>query len=158
QDGLTAAQAADTATPAVGAVGPQNGATGVPLNARISVQFSEAMRSVSMVSNPVVVTAAGGAVVSGSIGISSDHTTMTLFPFSPLAANTSYTVSVSGVQDVSGNVAVPFSSSFTTGAASVTARPSVVSTTPANGAVNVAPNSTVVVTFSAPVDPSTVNN
>ena len=81
-----------------------------------------------MLLNPVVVTAAGGAQVQGSLGISADHTTMTLFPFSPLAANTSYTVSVSGVQDVSGNMAASFSSSFTTGAASVTAKPSVVST------------------------------
>src|SRR5947209_8783283 len=155
---FTTGTEADLIRPGVTLVDPVNGATGVELNARIAVQFSEPMSSVSMVSNPVVVTAAGGAVVSGSIGISSDHTTMTLFPSSPLAASTSYTVSVSGVQDVSGNVALPFSSSFTTGTASVTAKPSVVSTIPANGAVNVAPSSAVVVTFNAPVDPSTVNN
>src|SRR5205085_2917561 len=83
---------------------------------------------------------------------SGDHTIMTLTPNSPLNANSSYTVSVSGVQDVSGNVAPAFSSSFTTGTAAVTTRPSVISVNPVNGATNVSPNSTVVVTFNAVVD------
>jgi hypothetical protein len=43
QSGFTTAQTPDTATPAVVAVGPQNGATGVPLNARIS-RYSSASR------------------------------------------------------------------------------------------------------------------
>jgi large repetitive protein len=65
---------------------------------------------------------------------------------------------VSGVADASGNVAPAFSSSFTTGTASVSTRPSVVSVNPGNGATNVAVNSAVVLTFSAPVDATTVNN
>src|SRR5205807_2285063 len=97
-------------------------------------------------------------VVAGTLSISGDHTTMTITPGSPLSANASYTVSVSGVADVSGNAAPAFTSGFTTGTASLTGNPSVVSVNPANGATNVAPGSSVVVTFNAPVDGSTVNS
>src|SRR5947209_2252846 len=160
QSGFTTGTASDTDVPTgIIFVSPQDGAAGVPVNARISVQFSEPMSSVSMLSNPVTVIAAGGATVAGSIGISSDHTAMTLFPSSPLAPSTSYTVHVSGVQDVSGSVAPPFTSSFTTAASTAAdlIRPSVISVSPANGAGGVAANSTVVWTFSEPVDPTTVN-
>src|SRR5947209_12344678 len=160
QSGFTTGTASDTDVPTgIIFVSPQDGAAGVPVNARISVQFSEPMSSVSMLSNPVTVIAAGGATVAGSIGISSDHTAMTLFPSSPLAPSTSYKVHVSGVQDVSGSVAPPFTSSFTTAASTAAdlIRPSVISVSPANGAGGVAANSTVVWTFSEPVDPTTVN-
>src|SRR5205807_1069523 len=120
-------------------------------------QFSEPMSSVSMESNPVVVTAAGGGVVAGTLSISADHTVMALIPSSPLNANIGYTVSVSGVADVSGNAAPAFTSSFTTGTATLSGHPSVISVNPANGATNVATN-TIAVTFNAPVDGSTVNS
>src|SRR5579864_7854457 len=152
-------QVADGDTPAgVVAVSPQNGSTGVPLNARISIQFSEPMSSVSMESNPVVVTQAGGAVVAGTLSISADHTTMMLAPASPLAANSSYTVSVIGVADVSGNVAPAFTSSFATGTVTLGTRMNVLSISPSNGTANVPTTTPVVVTFSAPVDVNTVNN
>ena len=111
QSSFATGAVSDTDNPAVIAVSPQNGAAGVPLNARISVQFSEPMSSVSMESNPVVVTPAGGSPIAGTLSISADHTIMMLTPNSPLNANSSYTVSVSGVQDVSGNVAPAFSNS-----------------------------------------------
>jgi hypothetical protein len=156
---FTTGQVADGDTPAgVMAVSPQNGAGGVPLNARITVQFSEAMSSVSMESNPIVLTQAGGGVVAGTIGISGDHTMMTFFPAGALAANTSYTVTVSGVADVSGNVAPAFASSFTTGTTVVTTRMSVASVAPTSGATAVPTTSTVTLTFNALVDPTTVNS
>jgi hypothetical protein len=128
------------------------------VNAHISVVFSEAMSSVSMESNPVVVTQAGGAAVAGTLSVSADHTAMTLVPNSALAPNSSYTVSVSGVADVSGNVAPSFSSSFSTGTATLATRMTVLSISPSSGASNVATTTPVVVTLSAPVDVSTVNS
>jgi len=156
---FTTAQGSDTATPVgVVAVSPLNGASGVPLNAHISVEFSEAMSSVSMESNPVVVTQPGGGQVAGTLFVSGDHTAMTLVPASPLAANSSYTVTASGVADVSGNVAPAFSSTFTTGTASLTARPSVLSMTPASSAVNVPTTTAITLTYNAAVDATTVNS
>jgi hypothetical protein len=156
---FTTAQTADGDLPVgVVAVSPLNGATAVAVNAHISVVFSEAMSSVSMESNPVVVTQAGGAAVAGTLSVSADHTTMTLVPNSALAPNSSYTVSVSGVADVSGNVAPAFSSSFNTGTATLGTRMTVLSISPSSGASNVATTTPVVVTFSAPVDVSTVNS
>jgi hypothetical protein len=148
----------DTTTPNVTLVSPLNGATGMPLNAHISVVFSEPMSSVSMESNPVVVTQAGGAAVAGTLSVSADHTAMTLVPNSPLAPNSSYTVSVSGVADVSGNVAPAFTSSFSTGTVTLGTRMTVLSISPSSGASNVATTTPVVVTLSAPVDVSTVNS
>jgi hypothetical protein len=127
------------------------------LNAHIAVQFSEAMSGVSMEANPVVVSGPGGVAVAGTLGISGDHTTMVLTPSSGLSANTSYTVSVSGVADVSGNVAPAFSSSFSTGTGTLSVRPSVIGVSPGNGATGVA-SSAITVTFSAPVDGTTVNS
>jgi hypothetical protein len=154
---FTTGQGTDTTSPVVVNVSPQNGLTGVALNGHIGVQFSEAMSAVSMESNPVVVTASGGGVVAGTLTVSGDHTTMTLVPGSPLAANTGYTVSVSGVTDVSGNVAPAFSSSFSTGTGSLTVRPSVVSVAPANGASSVALGAAITITFNGPLDGTTVN-
>src|SRR5947207_4748200 len=106
---------------------------------------------------PGVQTAALPISFGGLLSISADHTIMTLTPNSPLNANSSYTVSVSGVQDVSGNVAPAFSSSFATGTATVTTRPSVISVSPVNGATNVVTNA-IVVTFNAAMDATTVNS
>src|SRR5262249_13857010 len=142
---FTTGSATDTTSPVVVNVSPQNGVTGMPLNSRIAVQFSEPMSSVSMESNPVVLTAAGGGGVTGTLSVSADHTTMALVPNSPLAANSSYTINVSGVTDVSGNGVSPFTSSFSTGATSLTVRPSEVSITPLNGASAVPLSSTVTV-------------
>jgi hypothetical protein len=156
---FTTGTVSDTDTPAgVIAVSPTNGATGLPLNTRISVVFSEPMSSVSMESSSIVVTQAGGAVVAGTLSVSADHTMMTLVPASPLAASSSYTVSVSGVTDLSGNMAPAFSSSFSTGTATLATRMNVLSISPLSGTTNVPTTTAVVVTFSAPVDVSTVNS
>ena len=148
----------DTAAPNITLVSPQNGAAAVPVNAHISVQFSEPMSSVSMESNPVVVTQAGGAVVAGTLAISADHTTMTLVPATPLAANSSYTVSVSGVADVSGNVAPAFSSTFTTGVAAATTRPGVLLVDPLINATGVAVNAQIHLQFTAAMDSTSINS
>jgi hypothetical protein len=159
QSSFTTGTGSDTDTPVgVIAVSPQNGVAGVPLNARITVQFSEPMSSVSMESNPIVVNVAGGAVVPGFLSISADHTIMMLTPNSPLSPSSTYNVSVSGVQDVSGNVAPPFTSSFSTGTATATTRPSVISVSPVNGATGIATNTSVIVTFNAPIDATSVNS
>lgn len=68
-------------------------------------------------------------------------------------------MTVSGVTDQAGNVLVPFTSSFTTGASGVanTTQPSIVTIIPANGASGISVNSTIVMTFNEPIDLTTAN-
>src|SRR5262249_50546120 len=99
----------------------------------------------------------GGGTVAGTLSISGDHTSMMRLPNSPLLANTVYTVAVSGVQDVSGNVAPPFSSSFTTGSVAAGIRPSVTGISPVSNAT-APPTTAVTLTFNTPVDATSVNS
>ena len=82
--------------------------------------------------------------------------TVTLDPNSNLAPGTTYTATLSGAQDVSGNTMTLTSWSFTTVALSTTA-PAVSSQTPVSGATGVLLASNVTATFSESVIPSTVS-
>jgi hypothetical protein len=75
----------------------------------------------------------------------------------PLAPSTSYSVNVSGVADLTGQTASSFTS-FTTGTDPQTARPSVVTVSPADGTVDVPLNAKVSVLVSAVVSPVTVGS
>jgi hypothetical protein len=79
-------------------------------------------------------------------------------PVVPLATNTSYTVTVAGVQDVSGNALVaPETTTFTTGTGADLIGPSVVSVSPASNTSGVPVNAVVQIQFSKRIDPFTVN-
>src|SRR6185437_977937 len=71
---------------------------------------------------------AGGTPVTGTISLSTDRTVLTFTPSSLLAVSTVYTVTVSGFEDVAGN-----------------------------GLTGVPVNTTIVLTFNKPVNPTTVN-
>ena len=70
----------------------------------------------------------GTTKVTATVSYSSTSRTATLNPSAPLAADRTYTATVSGISDVAGNVMAPYSWSFTTGPA-----PVVTSRTPASG-------------------------
>ncbi|HMA20620.1 MAG TPA: Ig-like domain-containing protein, partial [Gemmatimonadaceae bacterium] len=76
---------------------------------------------------------------------------------SDLLNNTSYTITVTtGVKDVAGNaLAAPSTSTFTTIADTIS--PTIIATSPVNGATGVATSAVVTVTFSEDMDPTTVN-
>ncbi len=82
---------------------------------------------------------------------------MTLDPNSNLASSTTYTATLSGAQDLSGNTMTSTSWSFTTAASPGTSPPAVTAETPAPSAILVATNSTVTATFNEAVTSSTVN-
>ncbi len=91
--------------------------------------------------------------------MSYDANTRTAFftPDSALAATTRFTATLTtGIQDLAGNpLAAPYTWSFTTGVADTTP-PTIVSHFPATGAISVPLNSTIVITFSEDLKPSTV--
>ena len=66
---------------------------------------------------------------------------LTLVPAAALAANTLYTLTVTGVTDLAGNpMSQAFTSSFTTGPGADFTQPSVTGFDPANGATQVPTN------------------
>lgn len=103
----------DLTPPGVASVSPANSSTAVPLNAEVVIHFNSAINAAS-VTNALTVTPSGGSAIAGTATLSSDQVTLTFVPTDPLQSNKTYNVSVSGYQDMVGNVGTPFTSSFTT--------------------------------------------
>ena len=91
----------DTVSPTVTATSPADDATGVPLNVVISATFSEEMDAESLDGESIVV-AIGAESVPGTV--SYFGRSANFLPTSPLAPDTLYTATVSGlVTDLVGN-------------------------------------------------------
>ena len=143
----------DTTAPTVESTDPANNATGVPLNQKIAVTFWEAMDPLTITTSSFTVTGPGSTLVAGTVTYVG--TTATFTPDSLLAANTTYTATITtAARDLAGNaLASDFIWTFTTPDTIV---PTVLSTNPTAGQTDVAINSTVAATFSEPMDPLTI--
>ena len=89
--------ASDTTPPAVTAVNPVDGSTGVPRNARVEIRFSESIRAQNL--GNVRLLTNGGTPVAVTRTLSDTNRILTLRPNGLLASNRNFTVSVSGVRD-----------------------------------------------------------
>lgn len=147
----------DSSAPSVQTIAPADALIGVPTNAAISIQFSEPISSVSV--QKAIQLYASEIPIAGSVALWSGNSIATLTPITPLIANTTYMVRVSGdVADVAGNVmGGAVVTMFTTGSGADLVRPSVSWTDPVNNATGVATNAVVRVQFSERVNPLTVN-
>jgi methionine-rich copper-binding protein CopC len=140
------------AAPSVTATTPTNGATQQASNTNVTVTFSE----------PVNVTANWFQLVGATSGtknvadtvVTGGPTTFTINPNTDFAPGELVTVTVFAAQvsdqdsaDPPDNMTVNFVFSFT-----IDQAPSVTATTPTNGAINVALNSNLSITFSEPVN------
>ena len=121
--------------------------------AKITATFSEAMQSSTINTNTFTVSNGAGNI-SGTVSYSG--TTATFTPSANLGFNTMYTARITtGVRNLAGNaMASDFTWSFTT---VDTIQPTVISTSPANGATGVAINSDITATFSEAMQSSTIN-
>jgi hypothetical protein len=166
---FTTAGAPDTTKPTVIAENPVAGAIGVPTNQAVTATFSKAMNANTItITSPATftLTAAGTppVTVAGLVTYASVGNTATFTPNPALSASTVYTATItSAATDLSGNAVtaiggLPLSWSFTTGTAPVTTAPTIVSTSPVNGAINVLVNSTVNATFDKAMAPLTINS
>ncbi len=106
--------ATDTTAPTVTTFTPGDGATGVPATTIPTARFSESLDASAL---SMQLKSGSGATVAGTVAYDDTTRTVSLTPASPLAYSTSYTVSVSGARDLSGNTMAPVSWSFTTSAA-----------------------------------------
>jgi YD repeat-containing protein len=149
----------DTAQPRVTAVTPPNTTTGIGDNAPIELRFSKPLNPLTVSTSTIQVTAGANAIAPMSINFVNGSTQdIVLTPLTILPDSTLISVSVSGVQDPSGNSVVAFNSSFTTGAGLDLNNANVVITNPFSGASNVPINTTITLQFDKPVDPITVNS
>ena len=146
----------DITAPSVISTDPANAAIDVALNKKISATFSEAMDSLSTTTNFTLVnTTLGGTSVNGTVSYSG--TTAVFSPSGNLAANTTYTGTITtGAKDVTGNaIAGKYVWNFTT-THDVTP-PTVISTDPVNAATGVVFDKKITATFSEAMNPLTLN-
>jgi hypothetical protein len=132
---------------------PPSGSTSVPLNTQVVAVMSAQIDPTTVTNSAITLTPAAA----GAVSLASDGVTLTFVPSGTLSPSTPYAATVSGFNDVEGNPVATSTDNFTTGNLSGTASLAVTSVTPANGATGVPVNSNVVFSFSAPVDPATVN-
>jgi hypothetical protein len=153
---FTTGTTADVTPPQVSSTTPANEATDVALNAPLSATFSEAMDPLTI--STVTFTLLDGTVpVAGTVSYSG--VTATFHPVASLDGDTTYTATiVSLAADLAGNkLAEDYVWSFSTGTAPDATRPQVSSTSPANGALDVALDATIVAIFSEAMDPATIS-
>ena len=149
-----AAPAADTTAPTVVSESPASGASGVALGSTVTGTFSEAVQSGTI---GFVLKDGSGTTIPSTTSYNATNWVATLTPTSALAYSTTYTATLSGAKDASGNVMKATSWSFTTAAAPAdTTAPTVVSESPASGASGIALGSTVTGTFSEAVQSGTI--
>ena len=151
----TTGSSTDTTAPTVSSTGAPNGATGLPINRKATVVFSEFM-------DPLTITTETFTLKQGTTPVSGIVTyagvTATFTPASNLENNTEYTVTITtGAKDLAGNaLASDFSVSWTTGSSTDTTAPTVSSTGAVNGATDLPINRKPTVIFSEFMDPLTI--
>ena len=110
----------DTTPPSITSKTPAAGASAVPLTARITAVFSEAMNAATLTSSTVTLTSAtNSAPVAAAVSYDVATRTVTLAPGAPLAPQVQYTARIAGgaggATDVAGNaLAATESWTFTT--------------------------------------------
>ena len=100
--------------PAVSSVSPGAGATGVDVGVKPAATFNQAVTGSSVVFG---VKDASNAVVAGTVSYDAASSTATFTPGSALAYGTTYTATVSGATNATGQSMASSSWTFTTGAA-----------------------------------------
>ncbi|MDD5224847.1 MAG: Ig-like domain-containing protein, partial [bacterium] len=153
---FTTGEIPDTTPPEVSSTTPLNGAAEVALNAPITATFSEEM-------NPLTISTTTFSLFNGATPVPGAVTyvgvTALFIPTIPPAPNTIYTATITaGAKDLADNaLANDYSWSFTTGEIPDTTPPEVSSTTPLNGAAEVALNAPITATFSEEMNPLTIS-
>lgn len=153
---FTTIDQSDVTPPTVLSTVPVNNATGVLLNSVIQANFSELMQPLT-INQLTFLVKQGTQSVEGSITYSG--LTASFNPTVALLENKVYTATITtGVKDLAGNAMVNnYTWSFTTIDLNEIIPPSVISTDPANLAVNVSLDKTISAVFSEELDITSIN-
>jgi len=141
----------DHTIPSATAINPPDGASGVAVNAVLSVTFSAPLSPLPFDSS-VGLTTLSGIAIPGAVNFAGS--TFTFTPIRPLPGNTTFNF-FANVTDVAGNPGA-FNSKFTTAASTDTVPPAVIAVTPLDGATAQPLNTQVVLKFSESIDPATI--
>jgi len=154
---FTTSGVADLTPPTVTLSDPANNATGVAFNKSVAITFSEPMDQ-STIAALTFMLKDGTTVIPGTVSYSG--VTATFTPTANLSPSKLYTASIkAGVKDVAGNALVSdFTTGFTTANSPDIILPRLNSTDPLFNATNVSLNKVIVITFSEPMDATTVTN
>jgi len=146
----------DTTPPVVLSTNPGTNDTAIPINAAISVSFSEVVSPASVTNATFLVKDPSNNIVSGTLNCNGSFATFT--PSNWLAVSTQYTaILTTGITDIGGNhLASPFQWTFTTSAQADPTPPTITAMSPAGGQTGIALSTSITVTFSEPVDPATI--
>jgi hypothetical protein len=151
--------------PAVSAVTPLSGATGVLTNSIVTATFNEAVAPITGTASMTVTCEAPCLSATGTVTLDATHTiaTFTLTPGTALATAKPYTVRITGATALSNGIAMagPYTSQFTTvGTPSDLTRPRVSATDPVTTipgpTVGVPSNSAISATFTKNMAPATM--
>ena len=142
---------------------PPNGMTNVPVDTNqgpwnsssLNLLFSEPVATESL-GNITLTPQGGSAIPIAAIPEDGNYIVSIALPYA-LSPNTVYTYNVTGVTDLAGNLAVPATSTFTTGSSFDFSNAGVTATTPANGVTTTGVPTSVTVTFSEALDPVLIN-
>jgi len=159
--------AADTIAPTLTSAVPADNATGIAINANLSLTFSEPVQAGS---GNILIFNANGTVartiaVTDTTQVNFSGATLTLNPSADLAGGTSYYINLASgvVKDLAGNAYAGITGSTalnfsTTGATTAdTTAPTLIGSSPSDNATNVAANANLVLTFSESVRAGTGN-
>ena len=94
-------------------VTPADGATDVPVDARMTLRLSHAARIETITDQTVALSGPNGLVTTRVVA-AEDGRLVFVWPAAPLAAGADYTLAVSGVADEAGTAIAPIASTFTT--------------------------------------------
>ena len=147
---------ADTTAPTVISTAPVDLAPSIAINTNITATFREAM-------NPATINSTTFTLKQGTTPVTGTVTyvgnTAVFNPSVNLAGTTTYTATITtGAKDLAGNaLAAPKTWNFITSTIIDTTPPMVSTTLPANGAMAVPLNTSVVANFNEPIDASTFN-
>ncbi len=135
---------------------PVSGATAVPTNVQLMVQFNEPVNAADLSG---IVLSEAGVPATVTKTLMNGNQTLKLIPTAPLSPSTTYSLTISGLQDVSGNAqATPVSVTFTTQTGADLSVPKVTSVSPSGGATGVNINTVIQVQFSKALNPLTLTN
>jgi hypothetical protein len=142
----------DEAQPAVAALTPPASSRGVALNQALTIVFSEPIQPSAV--NPANIQLTGPAgIVTATLDVGSNDTTVVLTPLAPLTADTRYTLRVKEITDRVGRaMSSDYTAAFNTVDLSV---PAIVEASPAANTGGVTIYSPIRIRFSEPVAPTT---
>ena len=164
---VTATDGLNTATKTVGSLtianqpcivysSPSSGQQNVPLEATITMEFSDEMEEESITSETITLEDGTGTRIPGSVSYNGTLRQALLVPQQTLTAATTYTVKVSSTVQNKSEFPLSGTTSFSFTTKSDVGPPQVVMVSPGTGALNIPINSRVAVMFDEGIDSSTL--